>query len=346
MSFNTLKSQYNIDSIGMIHMVNAEVFIMSNNYSKALNEYNKSFDFVKPTTNSIYNYLTILKNDTNLFNCYIDSLTCMLMKYNINIDNYMKNFFKIRNKIKYNCIIGRDKNKTICDHLDSIFTNLQNKDREIRNEIIKSGVPKDKMYITEPFKSKISKIDLENYETVLNVLKDTNNNLCLYKLLTYRTLIRHFFQFKPIDSINFDEILIEKAFNGYIDKRTLAEILDNDYNQSSRYKYNKNYNFSKDILITNSYVFFPSLNNDELIELEKNRKKFGLEPYAHYCRKIIWQIENRGCGFILTTINALFMGYNEKQEEEMMEYLIREKKIDFNRRINYKFKERVVDFFK
>jgi hypothetical protein len=40
------------------------------------------------------------------------------------------------------------------------------------------------------------------------------------------------------------------------------------------------------------------------------------------------------------------MGYNEKQEEEMMEYLIREKKIDFNRRINYKFKERVVDFFK
>ncbi|KGG51073.1 hypothetical protein DI09_468p10 [Mitosporidium daphniae] len=128
------------------------------------------------------------------------------------------------------------------------------------------------------------------------------------------------FQFRLVDSIELDKLLIEKAFKGFLDKSIVAEILMKDYNQSKYYKHKSEYEFDRNILITNTYIFFPILTTEELKQLELAR--------------------SRGSGFILTTFDAPFNGFNVEQENKIMQTIIlKSKNLDINKMTNYKFKE-------
>lgn len=337
----------NIDSLSMHYITNAEIGIMENKFHNAVKDYNISFSYKRPSNLSINNYFTILDKDSILRKLYIDTIKYFVLKYNISVNKNILNRFEINNS-KYSKTKFKNKSDKHrdCSKLDSIFIELGNNDRNIRNNVLSQGITQGEMYNKEPFKTKIKSVDSAIQTTIYGILLDSNNNHCIYNLLNQRTVIRHMFQFRLVDSIELDKLLIEKAFKGFLDKSIVAEILMKDYNQSKYYKHKSEYEFDRNILVTNTYIFFPILTTEELKQLEIARSRFNLEPYSHYCRKLIWQIENRGSGFILTTFDAPFYGFNVEQENKIMQTIIlKSKNLDINKMTNYKFKERITNFF-
>jgi hypothetical protein len=333
-----IQSQDNISEY--YQLINkAEIAIIDSQYSNAILLYNQAYRIKEPSEFSLGNYIQILANNQYLKSRYIDSLIYTLNTYCINKVEYIKRDLKIN--AKYNC-----KEKFANKHCDSInkrILSFAEKDRNVRNNIIASGVAQKDMYKIEPGKSLIREVDSQNYFDIIRLLTE-NQNECITNILYQHALMDHMLKLDfTVTNIQLDTLLIGLAMNNILNKSIVASSLQNSYNMSSLHKPKEEYNFDQNIFMTDHFLIFPILDSSNRLKVDDVRIKFGLSNLKDHIRKTIWQRENMSSGFRFVYL-AIFRSKSYEEELELIksEFIYHKTK----KLSNYKFNERAVNIFK
>lgn len=287
----------------------AEDLIMQNKYDSSLIYFNSALRKHYLPQYKLINYCKILKNNSLLKTLYLDTLIkysalhasyesiYVISKFlKINIDSIEKKY--VIDSFRYN------KSKKLKYYLDSIVL----EDQKIRVESKNANY--GNIYHSS-YEEKIKNIDYKNYIFICELLKNNEFNFYLDYVLNYLGVFQHFF-FRQTDSmiLKLDEIIMEKANIGFIDKNAACEVIDLYFNKNTaKHKANESYFFSPILFNTKYLIVFDR--NEKIVE--KNRKKWGLEPFEICLKKILWQEES----YFKFSLNANnFDNFGETIEDE------------------------------
>jgi len=301
----------------------AEYYILTEKHSKAIQKYNEAYHYRPLDRGSFFNYMIIISGDSILKEKYIDTLLSFLILNRQEdlipeLKNYLGSNFVSKKLKSFKPSEQHNIIKEKKDKIRHILDSIHDLDQSIRSEAMKYVV-QDSMYLIEPYKTKIHKVDSINYLRFCSVFKEIDCDKYITSVITeYGALMNHLLIYN--DSCMEDKLnlmITDCIEKDVIEKHKLATNLNDHYNSSRYHERNSNYTIMIEMELTDSYLYYKFPSAKVLASMDSRRRDLGLEPVARYLAKLIWTIKNQ-CKTELSIVDGTRLWtFKEKGHEKI-----------------------------